>query len=667
MSRSSGFASHRFLLALIALLLLGLSFATASASAATTETNCKNLQEALNEAKTGDTITLTEMCTESNSGVPKGKFELPKEAAFTLTGTPGAGFDGTGVSGPVLYGPVEGFTLSSLTVKNANTSKGAVELGTGPAGVTIRSMTFTGNHSTGSSFSAGALLINDGGCPEGGGAGVVEAPLTITGSTFSGNSIGSEGGVTGGGATVWAGNFKCKAARPVSITNNTFSGNSASGSGAEQLVLGGGLAVLANNEVHDPLTQSGNFFTGNAVTGFNGATNADFGGGGEWVQGMDLTSSGDSFIANAATGSTTPTVGWAWGAGLAILNTEELCNSETRHAQSLATNLVVADNSIDAGLPADAQGAGIYTGCNAVGSGSDLTLQDSTVAGNSTVAGGVAGIDGESADHLTLTNTIDTANTGGSDLGGFNGTGGSISSSFSDACAAGAALPGSGNICAPPLLASASDVHETAASPTIDRGSNALVPSGLTTDAFGTMRILAGHIGCTGSFPAVVDIGAAEFVPPTPSCPPPRPPARGLTHFVRLKTNAKGAALTLSCTSTDGLGCSGEIFLTTDETREGKKVIAVGARKRTKRTKVSVRIGQAPFSLPAGGTATFQVKLNSTGLQLLRRFHTISAWVLANETMTSSSPVIFLLHSTLFSQPKHKSKKHKSRHAKRRH
>jgi hypothetical protein len=664
MSRSSGFASHRFLLALIALLLLGLSFATASASAATTETNCKKLQEALNKAKTGDTITLTEMCTKSNSGIPEGKFELPKEAAFTLTGTPGAGFDGTGVSGPVLSGPVEGFTLSSLTVKNANTSKGAVELGTGPAGVTIRSMTFTGNHSTGGVFTAGALLINDGGCPEGGGAGVVEAPLTITGSTFSGNSIGSEGGVTGGGATVWAGNFKCKAARPVSITNNTFSGNSASGSGAEQLVLGGGLAVLANNEVHDPLTQSGNFFTGNAVTGFNGASDADFGGGGEWVQGMDLTSSGDSFIANAATGSTTPTVGWAWGAGLAILNTEELCNSETRHAQSLATNLVVADNSINAGLPADAQGAGIYTGCNAVGSGSDLTLQDSTVAGNSTVAGGVAGIDGESADHLTLTNTIDTANTGGSDLGGFNGTGGSISSSFSDACAAGAALPGSGNICAPPLLVSASDVHETASSPTIDAGSNALVPSGLTTDAFGTPRILAGHTGCTGSFPAVVDMGADEFTPSAPSCPAPvasRPPVPGLTHYISRRVSPTGIAVKLSCSS-GGLGCSGTIFLTTNQILQGKKVIAVGA---SHRTRGSVRLGQAPFALAAGATATFTVKLNSTGLQLLRHFHAISAFVLANEASPTSTPFIFLLDGVRFSEPK--KHKHKPRHPKPRH
>jgi hypothetical protein len=670
MSHASGLGSHRFLLALSALLLLGLSCAAASASAASETVNCEQLQKALEQVSAGDTITLTQMCTKENSGVPNGKFELPKETAFTLTGTPGAGFDGTGVSGPVLSGPVEGFTLSSLTVKNANTSKGAVELETGPAGVTIRSMTFTGNHSTGGAFQAGALLIKDGGC--GGGAGLIEAPLTISGSTFSGNSITSAGSSTGGGATVWAGDFNCFAQRPVSIVNNTFSSNTASGSGANEKVLGGGLAVLGNNEVLDPLTQSGNSFTGNAVTGFKGATNADFGGGGEWMQGMNLTSTDDAFIANTATGSTATPEGWTWGAGLSILNTGEKgggsrCNPEGTHVQGLATNLVVAGNSITGGLPADAQGAGIYTGCE-LASGSDLVLRDSTVSGNSSVAGGIAGIDGETADHLTLTNTIDAGNIGGSDLGGFNGTGGSITASYSDACLAGAALGGAGNLCAPPLLASTTDVHETAASPTIDAGSNALVPSGLTTDAFGTTRILAGHTGCIGSFPAVVDMGAAEFQSAAPSCLPPRPPARGLTHFVSLRTTSKGAALRLSCTSTDGLGCSGEIFLTTDETRQGKKVIAVGARKRTKRTKVSVRIGQAPFSLPAGGTATFQVKLNSTGLQLLRRFHTISAWVLANETMTNSSPVIFLLHSTLFSQPKHKHKsKHKSRHAKRRH
>jgi hypothetical protein len=53
------------------------------------------------------------------------------------------------------------------------------------------------------------------------------------------------------------------------------------------------------------------------------------------------------------------------------------------------------------------------------------------------------------------------------------------------------------------------DVHATASSPTIDAGSNALVPSGVTMDFFGQPRISVGKFGDA----AIVDIGAAEFVP----------------------------------------------------------------------------------------------------------------------------------------------------------
>ena len=129
----------------------------------------------------------------------------------------------------------------------------------------------------------------------------------------------------------------------------------------------------------------------------------------------------------------------------------------------------------------------------------------------------------------------------------------------------------------------------------------------------------------------------------------------GLTHFVSLRSSSTGVALRLSCSSTDGQGCSGAIFLTSDETRQGKKVIAVGTRNH--RTRVSVRLGQASFSLAAGATATFRVKLDATGFQLLRKLHTFSAWVLANEAMAGTSTLaIFLLHSTVFSEPRHKHK-----------
>ncbi len=54
------------------------------------------------------------------------------------------------------------------------------------------------------------------------------------------------------------------------------------------------------------------------------------------------------------------------------------------------------------------------------------------------------------------------------------------------------------------MLVGGSDVHETAASPTIDAGSGALVPAGLTADVFGNPRIDPGGA-------ATVDIGAAEY------------------------------------------------------------------------------------------------------------------------------------------------------------
>ena len=153
---------------------------------------------------------------------------------------------------------------------------------------------------------------------------------------------------------------------------------------------------------------------------------------------------------------------------------------------------------------------------------------------------------------------------------------------------------------------------------------------------------------------------------PTSSRPPrlpvrpslaPRPSVPGLTRYIGRKLTSTGVALTLSCVSTDGLGCSGTIYLTTNEILQGKKVIAIGS---SRRTRGSVRLGQAPFALAAGATATFQVKFNSTGLELLRHFHAISAFLLANEASPTSTPFIFLLDGVRFSEPK----QHKRRHVK---
>ncbi|MEA2207349.1 MAG: hypothetical protein QOE77_4125, partial [Blastocatellia bacterium] len=104
-------------------------------------------------------------------------------------------------------------------------------------------------------------------------------------------------------------------------------------------------------------------------------------------------------------------------------------------------------------------------------------------------------------------NGIVYGNTGAtSEIAGFD-DGGTVDVRFSDACDP-APVPhvGEGNICADPLLVApaAGDVHETGLSPTVDAGSNALVPAGLTLDYEGNARILG----------ARVDMGADEFLNP---------------------------------------------------------------------------------------------------------------------------------------------------------
>jgi hypothetical protein len=706
MSRSLSWGKRRVLLVAAMASLLGLSCTAASASAANVTVNCTELPGALKNASAGEVITLNQLCT---NGFP---YKLP-EVPVTLAGTPGAGFNGGSTAqleGTTASATIEGLLFENATnsaassggalsingtgagvtlakdsfINNAGGEGGGARINTATSVVTVTDSTFAGNSAkgsggglvvfavtanvTGDTFSANTAAPNG----QGGGLFLVAGTSTLSGSQFNNNTATD----SGGGAEIIT---QAAGGVGVTLSGNTLSHNNVADPSATSTDprghSGAGLALFAIGSEPTAVLQSANTFDSNSVS-FKAAPVSAMGAG-ESVSRVALQSTGDRFTNNtlqppseAKNAKAEPVFGW--GAGLSVVQCADTIVEPPAAPTILSTlsDAVVAGNTLISGP--NANGAGIYVGFACANAYTALQLNDSTIAGNvvSGASGPVAGISGGPRDVLSLANTIVNGD-GGAELGGFQGLAG-VTAAFSDVCSGVSPFAGAGNICADPKLLApgpgSADVHETASSPTIDAGSNALVPSGLTTDAFGTTRILAGHTGCTGSFPAVVDMGAAELQSAVPSCPPPRPPARGLTHFVRLKTNAKGAALTLSCTSTDGLGCSGEIFLTTDETRQGKKVIAIGARKRTKRTKVSVRIGQAPFSLPAGGTATFQVKLNSTGLQLLRRFHTISAWVLANETMTNNSPVIFLLHSTLFSQPKHKHKsKHKSRHAKRRH
>jgi PASTA domain len=75
-----------------------------------------------------------------------------------------------------------------------------------------------------------------------------------------------------------------------------------------------------------------------------------------------------------------------------------------------------------------------------------------------------------------------------------------------------------GNQTAAPLLVdpAAGDFHEAAGSPTIDAALPS--PADGVFDLDGNARSLPASVTCTGSGPSLPDIGAYEYVPPTPTC-----------------------------------------------------------------------------------------------------------------------------------------------------
>lgn len=679
MSRTLSLGSHRLLLGALVLLLVSMSLTAAAAKAQTIPAECANLQAKLEMAAKeanhgeGDTVQLSGMCEASNLKTKSG-VTLPNESNFTLEGAPGttSGFDGKGVTATMLSmknggESVGSMTISNLTFEHANISSSE------SAALQIRAAQLVLSHDSfvedwdegGGQGGAVSISIDENCLP------TLTTALTIVGSTFSSDKLidGSEGGA------LWV-QQDCASANAV-LEDNVFENNTLEANGPF-VYTGGALSFSTNtvHEAHSSLQQSGNVFSSNSIV--RTAGEGSYGGGGEWVQGANLTSVDDRYSLNLISGASGAKK-WSWGGGLSILNS----GCDQAATESTVINGVIAANKMEGGEAADDGGAGIYIGCGfSETNPNHLVLRNSTVTENTVTSGGIAGIDGHPQDHLALENSIVEGDVGGAELGGFTGEGGSLTATYSDVCSGTSPLTGVGNICANPLLANngnpaSFDVHETAASPTIDKGSNALVPSGLSTDFYGKPRIQpsdgylppctpGARIGLT-YYPAVVDMGASEFPEPaladsarvcpgqsTSASPPPAP---GKTNFISIKTSGAIASLKMSCSSSDGIGCSGTIIITSAETLKGSKVIAVSASNRK-----AVRVAEGTFSIPAGQTATVKVKLNSTGKALLKKFHAMPSIMIANEAIAGNTSFLFLFRSVRFTEPKkHKSKKHKSK------
>ena len=507
--------------------------------------------------------------------------------AFTLEGASAGGptmLEPASTSLPIIEanGNVS-FTLSGLTFTGANGAT-ALAVDGSETPVTLTGDTFTDNLGEGAvlllSLSVQPNVISantfSGNTSAGIGAGLAlqdSGAYTITGNTFNANASTAVGsGLGGGGLSILS--SPAAATGAVVISNNTFGGTAESAGNTDHGEGAGAFVALQHGQA---LTVTGNTFENNSIAGTNtaagsrlgaglfiglssGATSYNAvqsgnsfldntitetevspappqplaaGGAGEWISGVSVQSTDDRFVGNrVAVNDGLPPEGGGLGVHASGIYTL-VPPTPAQPAAFVGSNDLFSANSVAAG----GWGGGAYVGgvvnaspdCTGTCPGSSLTLDDSTIVGNSVNAGtGSQGgaFWGTSLDTLALANSIVYGNTPQPEIYGFAA---SPSLQYSDVCteAGGPAVPsGAGDICANPALNA--DGTETVASPTVDAGSNALVPSGLTTDLAGNPRILASRLTCGSAAPAVVDMGAFEatFHGPPPGCPlvvPPTP------------------------------------------------------------------------------------------------------------------------------------------------
>jgi len=241
------------------------------------------------------------------------------------------------------------------------------------------------------------LTISDGIAGAGGGAIVNGGTLTVTGSTFSGNSATSGGAIANNGT--------------LTVTDSTFSSNSSTGDGG----------AIVNDE-NGTLTVTNSTFSGNSSTGDGGAiahrglygsrvkvtngtfssNNATRGGAVSCDSNGTLTVTDSTFSGNSATSDGGATFN---NCTLTVAGSTFSGNSATRQGGALycdSDGILTVTNSTLSGNNATKSGGGIFNGGR-------LTVTSGTVSGNGAGADGGAIFNGDcvtSACRAILTNTI---------------------------------------------------------------------------------------------------------------------------------------------------------------------------------------------------------------------------------------------------------------------
>lgn len=441
-----------------------------------------------------------------------------EEAAVALTGDTFIDNRENSVAGAVFIARSNEMTAPTTIVGNTFTDDSSTENAGGlwlvnSGRAIIEDNTFSGDSAT--SWGGGLYVLN---------GGETSNLVQISGNTFGGPSV-AKGNTTaqqGAGAAVVPG-----PGQPVTLAANTFENNRITGEAALKYTTYGreGAGLFLDNVLGDsvPVTQAHNVFSDNTIdaTPMPGSTDLAVGGAGEWIDGLTVHSTGDAFTGNriAVDSGVSPE-----GGGLGAIASEATHVTPAEPATFVgADDLFLGNSSVAGGW-----GGAIYVGnplgdCATSCPASSVTLNDSTVTANTVEAGsGSEGgaIWGSPQDMLAIEDSIVSGNSPEPEIFGFTST--TPAFAFSDLCseAGGPTVPsGQGDICANPLLEA--DGEETLASPTIDSGSNTLVPSGLSIDLAGAPRIVASRLTCGGLGPASVDMGAFEYqhLGAAPSCP----------------------------------------------------------------------------------------------------------------------------------------------------
>jgi hypothetical protein len=492
-------------------------------------------------------------------------------SGFTITN--GDAFDAANPDGPTSTGGGirdqnnVSLTLTSMVITNnvANADGGGVVMengvNIGTWTLTVSACTISNNHSGDAgggidTDGTGTVLINLGTVVTGNtdvnqGAGVYIDTIAV-GATFPGASMTMTGTVvsdnqaTNTGVTASGGGISNAGDGTMTIANSTVAGNFSGGSGGgfsdENNV---GTLVVSNSRFLDNAAvvggggiQEGGPATTITNTVIQGNTSSATGGG-MFLNGTAVSIQDSTIVDNTAV------VG---GGGIEVQTTGTGASGTT------ITNSTITANSAtgNAAGPTTANGGGIEAPATTF-TGS-LTLADDTINGNfATNGGGVFW--GGTTGSFALQNTIVAGNFAGTGPDADNNGGPNFTDSGGNLI--GIAGAGSGNT---GFTAATTQTGTTATpldpllgplqnnggptptelplpgSPVINKGVNANIPLGITTDQRGFLRI----VGNT------VDVGAVEFQPPATVLqlnvsPNPVPPGQSVTFTATIAAQANGS------------------------------------------------------------------------------------------------------------------------------